>query len=152
MATEVIVPGVGTAELITRTPARRRRGKSPALAAARNQLEKAKAAKSRALKSARDLKAKLGTKGIVVVVVALVLGLILSGVLDAMGVDEIMGFDARYVIGAVLIGWAALGKHSSPMRALGIGTIGAAILAPAVADGVDDVVSGFLTAPPPEVV
>ena len=147
---EVIVPGVGSAELITRTPARRRRGKSPALAAARNELEKAKQAKSRALARARDIKAQMGGKGVVVVAFALLIGLVLSGIMDAMGVDEIMGFDARYIIGAVLIGWAMFGKHSSPMRALGIGTVGAAILAPAVADGVDDLVTGFLAPPPTE--
>jgi|DEB0MinimDraft_3_1074331.scaffolds.fasta_scaffold18771_1 hypothetical protein len=142
MATEVIIPGVGSAQLLT-GPAKRRRGPAKN-SASKKALVKAEAALARSRKSARALRASIGGKGIVYMGVGFALGLLLSGLLDAFGVDDIFGFDARYVVGGVLVAIAFMGGLA-PMMALGMGAGGLAVLAPAASDSIDELVTGMFT-------
>ena len=143
MAAEIIqLPSQGGSTATLLIPPKRstrRRGST----VSKSNYEKAIASRDRALARGRALRAEVGPAAVVKMAIGFLIGLILSGILDAVGLDDLMGFDSRYVIGAAIAGYAFMGK-SKPGTALMLGAVALGVAGPAAAETVEDLVVGTI--------
>lgn len=141
MATSVMVPTRGGRAQVIRIP-NQKPTKRRSNGAAKKALEKSKKSAALARKKAREVKESVGTKGLLYAGGGFTTGIVASGVMDAMGVDDIFGFDGRLVIGGAAIAAAFL-MDIDPWWSLALGTMGLGVAAPAVAELFDEAITSY---------